>query len=170
MPAFMSHIRAITVSLSCLLYPIDSPSQVLQSGSVTPGHTVCWTTTGVVQDCGIPALTPYMLSSPLLVIPDTGTLTPDYSQAVNFSFTLVGTGRTMANPINLTTAFLGMYSHVYFLQDATGNRTITSWGSAWKFSAGAKPTLSTGGNAVDRITCLIRSTAALDCSFTGNYQ
>lgn len=28
---------------------------VKQSGNVTPGHVSCWTTTGVVQDCGTPA-------------------------------------------------------------------------------------------------------------------
>lgn len=29
-------------------------AQVRQSGNVTPGHIGCWTTTGVVQDCGTP--------------------------------------------------------------------------------------------------------------------
>ena len=36
-----------------LLYPWAAYGQsVQQSGTVTPGHTTCWVTTGVVKDCG----------------------------------------------------------------------------------------------------------------------
>lgn len=145
-------------------------AQVQQSGNVTQGHVTCWAANGVVNDCGVPANTPYMLTSPLLTIPDAATVTPDMSQAINFSWTLGATGRTLANPVNLTTAYVGMVTRIYLIEDATGNRTITTWGSFYKFSGGSKPTLTTTGGAVDRIACFIRSTTTLDCDFVGNYQ
>lgn len=37
-----------------LLIAGTAQAQVRQSGTVTPGHLSCWTTTGVVQDCGTP--------------------------------------------------------------------------------------------------------------------
>jgi hypothetical protein len=40
----------------------------------------------------------------------------------------------------------------YFIQDSTGGRTITTWGSVFAFSKGIAPTLSTAPNAVDIMT------------------
>lgn len=40
--------------LGLLLIASAAHAQVKQSGSVTAGHLTCWTTTGVVQDCGTP--------------------------------------------------------------------------------------------------------------------
>jgi len=148
----------------------QAQQSVQQFGNVTQGHATCWAANGVVQDCGVPTQTPYQLTSPLLTLTDSATVTPDVSQAVNFTWTLGATGRTLAAPVNLTSAYIGNVLRIYLIQDGTGNRTITSWGGVYKFTGGMKPTLSTGAGAVDRILCFVRTTTALDCDFVGNYQ
>lgn len=68
----------------------------------------------------------------------------DLTQGILATVTLGG-NRVFNNPTNLRpgTCLLIMK------QDATGSRTITSWGSAFKWANGSAPTLSTGANAVD---------------------
>lgn len=66
-------------------------------------------------------------------------LTPGYRVAMNAN-------AAMANPISPVTG--GRY-YVRFIQDATGNRTITSWGSKWAADTGSFPVLSTKPNIVD---------------------
>ena len=59
----------------------------------------------------------------------------------------LGGNRTLSNPTNLR---VGTYMLIV-KQDATGSRTLT-WGTAYKFPAGAKPTLTTSANAIDVIS------------------
>lgn len=61
------------------------------------------------------------------------------------TITLTGTGRTMAAPTNMR---VGTYI-LHVIQDATGNKTITSWNSVFKWPAGVTPTLTTTGSARD---------------------
>jgi len=164
---------AVVTALLCAisLWAATTHAQtVQQSGNITQGHSACWAANGVINDCGVPTATPYALTSPLLTLTDAATVTPDFSLSVNFTWTLGATGRTLANPVNLTSALIGNVIRVYLVEDGTGSRTITTWGSVWKFSGGTKPTLTTNANAVDRIACFVRSTTALDCDFVGNYQ
>lgn len=39
---------------AAVLSSVAANAQVRQSGTVTPGHVTCWTTSGIVQDCGTP--------------------------------------------------------------------------------------------------------------------
>lgn len=39
---------------AAVLFSVAANAQVRQSGTVTPGHVTCWTTSGIVQDCGTP--------------------------------------------------------------------------------------------------------------------
>ena len=59
----------------------------------------------------------------------------------------LGGNRTISNPTNLR---VGTYMLIV-KQDATGSRTLT-WGTAYKFPAGVKPTLTTTANAIDIIS------------------
>jgi hypothetical protein len=59
----------------------------------------------------------------------------------------LGGNRTISNPTNLR---VGTYMLIV-KQDATGSRTLT-WGTAYKFPAGAKPTLTNTANAIDIIS------------------
>lgn len=50
----MIRIRSLVLLTAILLLSVAAQAQVRQSGNVTPGHITCWTTSGVVQDCGTP--------------------------------------------------------------------------------------------------------------------
>ena len=58
---------------------------------------------------------------------------------------------SFANPTSLIN---GAVYNLILVQDATGSRTITAWGTAYKFPGGVKPVLSTAANAIDVITFL----------------
>ena len=62
----------------------------------------------------------------------------------------LGGNRTLDNPTNIVNG--GAYTLV-IVQDATGSRTL-SYGTAYKFSGGSAPVLSTGANAIDVLSCV----------------
>jgi hypothetical protein len=80
------------------------------------------------------------------------------------SVTLAG-NRTLDNPTNQVD---GATYILKIKQDATGGRTL-AFGSAYKFPDATAPTLSSGANAVDRITCVSDGTN-MDCVFQGNFS
>jgi hypothetical protein len=93
---------------------------------------------------------------------DGATVTPDFAAGLDFTWTLGAVGRTLANPTNIKAGQKGM---IYLKQDATGSRTITSWGTFYKFAGGTKPTLSTAANANDTLTYAVKSSTEIHCSF-----
>lgn len=93
----------------------------------------------------------------IVTLTDGATVTPDFNNQF-FTWTIAGTGRTLANPTNLVA---GQSGSIFIVQDATGSRTITAWGSAWDFAGGTPPTLSTAANAVDRLDYLVRTTGSI---------
>ena len=64
------------------------------------------------------------------------------------TITLTGTGRTMASPTNMK---VGVYI-LHLIQDATGSRTITTWGTAYHWQSNVPPVLSTGASKHDIIS------------------
>lgn len=82
----------------------------------------------------------------ITTLTDGATITPDFSASNNFTLTLAGTGRTFDNPTNITAGQSGV---IIINQDGTGSRTITTWGSYFKWAGGTAPTLSTGANDLD---------------------
>lgn len=86
---------------------------------------------------------------------DGATITPNANQT-NHRLTIAGTGRTLANPTGGTD---GQGLNIRIQQDATGSRTITTYGSKYKFPGGTVPTLTTAANAVDYLTCRYDATS-----------
>lgn len=99
----------------------------------------------------------------ITALTDGATITPDFSAANNFSVTLGG-NRTLANPTNLTAGASGC---IWITQDGTGSRTL-SYGSAWSFSGGTAPTLSTAANAVDCLAYSVRTTGDITATLITN--
>lgn len=99
-----------------------------------------------------------------VTITDAASVTPDMSAGIDFLWTIGSTGRTINNPNSVKAGQKGV---IYLVQDGTGSRTITSWGSQYKFSGGSKPVLSTASNAVDVLSYCCKSTSEVDCFFTG---
>jgi hypothetical protein len=67
--------------------------------------------------------------------------------------TLNQAGHTMANPTNLIE---GEIYDLHIIQDGTGSRTITTWGTSYKFASGVKPTLTTTAGATDICSFICR--------------
>ncbi|SMH59476.1 hypothetical protein [Azospirillum agricola] len=78
---------------------------------------------------------------------DGPSIIPDFNAGNAFTVTLTG-NRTLANPTNVPSDHQG--GSITIRQDGAGNRTL-SFGSAWKFTNGAIPSLSTTPNAVDKL-------------------
>jgi hypothetical protein len=86
-----------------------------------------------------------------------GTISTDASLGNHFRVTLTGTGRTLANPTN---PFDGQKIVYEFIQDGTGSRTITTWGSNFAFGTDVtQPTLTTTANKRDFVGFVYNATA-----------
>ena len=92
-------------------------------------------------------------------------VTPDFNAGIDFIWTLTGAGvRQLNNPTNPKPGQKGI---IYVVQDGVGDRKITTWGAAYKFSGGNKPTLSFAANAVDVLSYAVKSTSEIECFFAG---
>ena len=101
-----------------------------------------------------------------VALTDGATINTDASLANTFYVTLAGTGRTLANPTNLVT---GTRYRWYIKQDATGSRTITTYGANFKF-VGGTPTLTTAANAVDLIEGeYVAALGSIYCTVSKNF-
>ena len=96
-----------------------------------------------------------------------GTITTDLSTTNNFTCTLSGTGRTLANPTNVTAGQSGV---IIIRQDGTGSRTITTYGANWKFAGGTHPSLSTGANDVDVLSYYAASATEIMASLGADFS
>lgn len=98
---------------------------------------------------------------------DAATITPDFSASNNFTLTLGGTGRTLANPTNITAGQSGV---IVIQQDGTGGRTITTYGSNFKFAGGTAPTLSSTANDLDVLSYYCVSSSVIVASLGANFS
>jgi len=95
------------------------------------------------------------------VTPSAGVVTIDCNDSNVFEITF-DQNLQFANPVN---PIKGQTINVFLKQDATGNRTVPLWGSAWTFFNG-EPILSTAPNAVDMLSCQYDDNAGKwRCSF-----
>ena len=92
---------------------------------------------------------------------DAVNISTDLALNNNFSVTLGG-NRTLDNPTNPGIAQSGS---IFIIQDGTGSRTL-SFGTYWKFAAGAGPTISTTGNAIDRLDYIVQTATAIQSVIT----
>lgn len=103
-------------------------------------------------------------SAPRVVaLTDAATITPNADTTDEGTVTLGG-NRTIANPTGTPVA--GQKLILRLKQDATGSRTIT-WGTAYRFSGAAAPTLTTTGAKTDYLGFEYNATdAKWDCLAT----
>jgi hypothetical protein len=81
---------------------------------------------------------------------DAATVAWDTNQGFNAAVTLGG-NRTIANPTNLKD---GWTYTLKLVQDVTGNRSITTWGSKWDWGSDGVPVLSAAGGKIDYVSAL----------------
>lgn len=90
-----------------------------------------------------------------------GTVTPNFATANNFSLTLTGNVGLFANPTNIVD---GQCGTIRLVQDGTGSRTITSWGADFKFPGGTPPVLTTTAGGVDILNYCTSGTSEVDAA------
>jgi len=95
---------------------------------------------------------------------DGSTIALDASLSNLYQVTLAG-NRTLANPTNLA---IGSNFEIRIAQDATGSRTL-AYGTAYKFSGGVVPVLSTSANAIDLLSCRSYDGTTLQCDLGKGY-
>jgi hypothetical protein len=103
--------------------------------------------------------------SDIYTLTDAATITPDFING-NVQAVTLGDNRAIANPSNIKA---GATYIIILVQDGTGSRTITSWGSNYKFSGGTAPTLTTTGGQADVITLVAYTTSILMCTSVLNF-
>lgn len=96
-----------------------------------------------------------------------GTIDTNASLGNVFTCTLNQAGHTLANPTNLIPG--GTY--IWCLdQDATGGRTITTYGNKFLWASGVVPTLSTAANAKDVLSGVCDANGNLRCTLTTGFS
>ena len=89
----------------------------------------------------------------------------DFNAGQNFTVTLAG-NRTLDNPTNCVA---GQVGSIFIVQDATGSQTL-AYGTSWDFAGGEAPTLSTGGNAIDRLDYIVHTSTDVQALLTKAYS
>ena len=100
------------------------------------------------------------------VLADTTVVAPDLSLGFDFTWTLGGGGRTLNNPTNLKPGQKGV-----IIVSGAASAAVTTYGTAWKFPGGTKPTFTAGG--VDIISYVAAGSAAapiMYCTFAADMK
>lgn len=132
----------------------------IQADVATPGDIYTATPFKMLD-----AATTFSAGAPV-TIAYSSTLTVDFSTGINFTVTLGG-NPALSSPTNVKPGQTGC---IFLAQDATGSRSIASYGSNWKFAGGATPTLTSTANAVDALCYLAKATNFVIGTMGKNYQ
>ena len=89
----------------------------------------------------------------------------NFNAGQNFTVTLAG-NRTLDNPTNCVA---GQVGSIFIVQDGTGSQTL-AYGSSWDFAGGEAPTLSTDGNAIDRLDYIVHTSTDVQALLTKAYS
>ena len=89
------------------------------------------------------------------------TVTLNFANNNYFDITLAN-NIVLANPTGISNTQGGS---IFLNQDSTGSRTVT-FGSYWRFPGGSAPSLSTSGNAQDRLDYVVRASNNIHTSVT----
>jgi hypothetical protein len=104
--------------------------------------------------------------APVVTLTDATSVVPDLNTSNVFAVTLAG-NRTLAAPTNTSTN-IGATGHIFVIQDATGNRTL-SYNTAYQFPDGTVPTLTSSAAAVDILFYAVRTTTKVDSILIKNF-
>ena len=105
--------------------------------------------------------------APIVTLTDATSVVPDLNNSNVFAVTLAG-NRTLAAPTNTSTN-IGASGHIFIIQDATGNRTL-SYNTAYQFPSGNVPVLTTTSAAVDVLFYAVRTTTKVDSILVKNFK
>lgn len=99
-----------------------------------------------------------------VALTDAASIAWDMATGINFKVTLGAAGRTLANPTNQVA---GKSGFINVHQDATGGRSITTWGSNFIW-IGDQPDWPATPNARTKIAYFVNAVGDVELSFAGN--
>ena len=91
-------------------------------------------------------------------------VTPDLGAGIDF-FIPLSAPTTINNPVSIAQGKKGM---IFLSQDGAGGRLVT-WGSAYKFPGGVKPTLSAAALTTDAVSYVCLDGASVFCTFNAGF-
>lgn len=95
---------------------------------------------------------------------DAASIAWDMAAGINFAVTIAAAGRTLANPTNAVEGKSGILA---VKQDATGGRSITTWGNNFVW-VGDQPVWPTAPNSEALISYIVRSSGKIYLNFGGS--
>lgn len=101
-----------------------------------------------------------------VALTDAASIAWDMATGINFTVTLGAAGRSLANP---TSQIAGKSGFIDVVQDATGGRSITTWGTNFKWF-GPKPSWPVVGGAVSKLAYFVKANGEIHISFAGNSE
>ena len=116
---------------------------------------------GDIDLAGNVKITGQAYSDGIVTLVDGATITPNWNDGNVQKVILGAVGRTMANPTNIQP---GATYILVVVQDGSGSRTITTWGTAYEFPANTAPTLTTTADRADVITLVAYNADTLMCT------
>jgi hypothetical protein len=147
----------------------DAPVTVISDGIVTYAKMAAAalaTAAGFFSNAASKILTVesvWAAAVPVTLTASGGIAAPNLGAGIDFVWTLNAAGMTLGNPTGLKSGQKGI---IYLVQDATGGRTITTWGNLYKFSGGVKPSLTPTANGVDLLSYAVKSPTEIECFFS----
>lgn len=102
--------------------------------------------------------------SPPVTVAYAATVSLDFTQGNNFVVSLAGNSEIV--PVGHQP---GQAGQIWLYQDGAGGRTVT-WTGQFKFPASVRPILTSTSGAVDLIAYAVRTSAAIDAAFIGDFR
>lgn len=93
---------------------------------------------------------------------DAASVAPNFSLGLDFYWSIGAAGRTLANPTNATKQ--GQKGTIRLIN---GSGTVTTYGPAYKFAGGTKPSSTVG--QYDIISYFVVDASNIYCTFNGNF-
>lgn len=166
-PIYTDGSQAMTQQLTLVAPPVNPTDAAAKS--YVDGRSTPATAAEYLANAASRVLTPNAVwAAAIAVVASPTPWTPDFNAGIDFLWQLTSANCQINNPANFKAGQKGIFT---LAQDATGSRLITTWGSAYKFSNGIKPILSTAANAVDIISYFAAGSPAapvMYCFFTPN--
>lgn len=99
-----------------------------------------------------------------VALTDAASIAWDMATGINFTVTLGAAGRALPNPTN---QLPGKNGFLTVKQDATGGRSITSWGSHFIW-IGPQPYWPSSANARTKLAYFVNGVGEIEIAFAGN--
>ena len=100
-----------------------------------------------------------------VVAGSTSALTPDLAASIDFTWQINSASGALNNPVNAKAGQKGIIT----ITPQSAGCAITTWGNAYRFPGGTKPTITATSGAIDTISYYAYSPTIIFCTFSGGF-